>query len=519
MSKNDLHKSFTSSIIMASDDQGVIIPVNHIHDLFKDDLEMITACTEYQIKNAGKEIITNLDAYNGKVTNKNELGRILGIELPQEVLNDRSKGKSRYNKIFCDRVMREIVSWNERIKTVNGTTDKYVSQGWSRTADDTMPTDLKFKMSLSAVDKQFAYIANDPFVDGYIVMKTIIKGNWYTLTFTFPKVRFKDSYKVSLPDITVDDNGILIFHFSAVYEYTYSPISNRYIVGIDPGKTVPATIVVWDRKEECIAHIEYLPQEINSLHNSINASDKQKNILYQEDRFNESSLHRRASSRKKRELNIRIAQIIASVAFEWDNAVVAYEDLSWVENTMQNGRWSCGELFKWVKHYVELNGSRVIKINAKDSSQLCHYCENRVSHPVWKQSVCPVHGVMDRDVNSAALIAKRAVKTVDKMCSTRKKAKSFTQKKKKRSPGVPNVIKKKKKNKKTKKKKSSLTQQKSGSRSSVLMIPLEEVLENKCSPYRNDDGRVYGDDNNQRVIRTLKKQHKNYNNLINYKLL
>ena len=132
--------------------------------------------------------------------------------------------------------------------------------------------------------------------------------------------------------------------------------------------------------------------------------------------------------------------------------------------------------------------------------------------------MCPVHGVMDRDVNSAALIAKRAVKTVDKMCSTRKKAKSFTQKKKKRSPDVLNTVKKKKK-KKTRKKKSSSIQRKSGLRSSVLMIPLEEVLENKCSPYRNDDGRVYGDDDNQRVIRTLKKQHENYNNLTNCKLL
>lgn len=516
MSPNDLHKSFTSTLIMASDKQGKVVPVEKIYSLIIDDLEMITACAEYQIKNNGREIIDDLNAYDGNVKNKNELGRILGIELPSEVLQNRRSGKSRYNKLFCDRVMREISSWNERIKAVEGRTDKYVSQGWARTADDTMPTDLRLKMSLSAVDMQFAYIDNDPFHDGFIVLKTVIKGDWYTLTFSFPKKRFKDAYKVSLPDISVDEHGALVFYFSAAYTYNYSQLSSRYIVGIDLGITTPATIVVWDSKDEKIAHIESLPREINSLYNSIKASDKQKNSLSQSNRCEESDLHRKASSRKKRELNIRIAQIVADVAFKWDNAVVALEDLSWIKNTMQNGRWSRGELCSWIEHYVELNGSRVIKVNPKDTSQLCHICNSRVSHPAWNQSTCSIHGVMDRDINAAANIAQRAVKTVEKMCSTRKKAKRFTKHKKRRSPLVASCRAKTKK-KSTKKRKAVKSSCKG--KSSPVKIPLEEVLKNTCSPYRNDDGRVYGDDSAHGAIRTLEKQHDNHDKLINFSLL
>ena len=115
------------------------------------------------------------------------------------------------------------------------------------------------------------------------------------------------------------------------------------------------------------------------------------------------------------------AQEIAYLSYVWDNAVVAVEDLGWIANTMQNGRWNRGELVKWLTHYVTQNGGWVVAVSPANTSQLCHKCGQRVTHPTRKVSVCPEHGAMDRDVNAAANIAARAVPRVAKARATRAK--------------------------------------------------------------------------------------------------
>ena len=135
----------------------------------------------------------------------------------------------------------------------------------------------------------------------------------------------------------------------------------------------------------------------------------------------EAQFHREAASRKKRELAILAAQEIAYLSHFWDNAVVAVEDLSWIRNTMQNGRWNRGAFVQWLTHYVTQNGGWVVAVNSANTSQICHVCGEEVEHPVHTVSVCPKHGAMDRDVNAAANIAARAVPKVDKARKTRAK--------------------------------------------------------------------------------------------------
>lgn len=137
--------------------------------------------------------------------------------------------------------------------------------------------------------------------------------------------------------------------------------------------------------------------------------------------LDEAQLHRESASRKKRELAILAAQEIAHISYMFDNAVVAVEDLCWVSNTMQNGRWNRGELVRWLTHYVSQNGGWVVAVNSANTSQLCHLCSSWVSHPVHDISVCTEHGVMDRDVNAAVNIAARAVARVEKARKTRAK--------------------------------------------------------------------------------------------------
>lgn len=137
--------------------------------------------------------------------------------------------------------------------------------------------------------------------------------------------------------------------------------------------------------------------------------------------LDEAQLHREAASRKKRELAILAAQEIADLSHVWGNAVVAVEDLSRISNTMQNGRWNRGEFVKWLTHYVSQNGGWGVAVGAAYTSQVCHLCDQLVTHPIHKLSVCSEHGVMDRDVNAAANIAARAVPRVTKARVTRAK--------------------------------------------------------------------------------------------------
>jgi len=119
---------------------------------------------------------------------------------------------------------------------------------------------------------------------------------------------------------------------------------------------------------------------------------------------------------------VRIAaREIADLSHLWGNAVVAVEDLGWISDTMQNGRWNRGALVRWLTHYVSQNGDWVVAVNPARTSQLCYKCGSKVTHPTHKDSVCPEHGVMGRDVNAAVNIAARAVPKVEKARKTRAK--------------------------------------------------------------------------------------------------
>ena len=180
-----------------------------------------------------------------------------------------------------------------------------------------------------------------------------------------------------------------------------------------------------------IVYSTTLSQRVHSLWNSVRASERQvralrkkaKPILYDRPArraaLEEAQLHREAASRKKRELAILAAQEIAYLSHFFDNAVVAVEDLSWIKNTMQNGRWNRGAFVQWLTHYVAQNGGWVLAVNAANTSQVCHECGSKVTHPEHRVSDCPEHGEMDRDVNAAANIAARAVKKVEKARNTR----------------------------------------------------------------------------------------------------
>lgn len=192
------------------------------------------------------------------------------------------------------------------------------------------------------------------------------------------------------------------------------------------------------------------------------------------------------------------------------------EDLSWVKNPIGRGRWNRGEFVKWLAHYVELNGSRVMDVRATDTSQECCHCHTQVVHIDSRTVRCPCCGrIMDRDLNAAVNIAQRGEKKLAKAVKTRKGNKHFTEKIVRRSPQTHSSLKhpgvkpgsKIKKIKGVDRTKNKATVH--HKRKTVAMKPYDDVVGKKvthsgCSPIHTDDGaRVIGDDK----LRTLKRQH------------
>ena len=377
-------------------------------------------------------------------------GRRAGVTMPDFLVTGKS-GRSRKEMLVQHRVVTEFRSWQERMKAANDDSAKYVSQGWKRTANGAAPTYGEDYVNLGAVDKWYAAIENNPFAGGEIVLRMVIQGQWYRLIFDFDNKRFAEG-RVTLPVIKVQD-GHSVFIFTVVTDNPVVQFSGDHVIGVDVGINNYATVVVRDVKTGQIVHETTLSQRVHSLWNSVRASEQQVRDLRKKaatllhDRqarmsaLDEAQLHREAASRKKRELAILAAQEIAYLSHVWDNAVVAVEDLSWIRNTMQNGRWNRGALVQRLAHCVSQNGGWVVAVSPAHTSQQCHKCGSKVTHPTHELSVCPEHGVMGRDVNAAANIAARAVPRVAKARVTRAKNRKLRPQGALRTPVARNSLK------------------------------------------------------------------------------
>ena len=379
-----------------------------------------------------------------------DAGRRAGVNLPDFLAVGKS-GRSRKERLLQYNVVTSHRSYQERVKAANGESSKYVSRGWKRTVNASAPSYGGDYVNLGAVDDHYVRIENDPFADGEIVLKMVIQGAWYRLIFDFDNERFTEG-KVTLPLIKIQD-GQPVFIFAVVTDNPVVQFSGDHIVGVDVGIRNYATVVVRDVKTGRLVYETTLSQRVHSLWNSVRASEAQVRDLRKKaatllhDRqarmsaLDEAQFHREAASRKKRELAILAAQEIAYLSHAWGNAVVAVEDLSWIRNTMQNGRWNRGELVRWLTHYVSQNGGWVVAVNPANTSQLCYKCDSKVTHPTHEVSVCPTHGAMDRDVNAAANIAARAVPRVVKARVTRAKNRKLQQQQALRTPIARNSLK------------------------------------------------------------------------------
>ena len=427
MARNQTYRAFTVRPSYILDLNGELLDSTPILSQLASEVRSISSYATYVVRNDTQlaDNLAQVTAVQPAVA-----GRHAGVTMPDFLVTGKS-GRSRKEFLVQHNVVTAFRSWQERINAANGESGKYVSQGWKRTVNASAPSYGEDTVNLGAVDKQYATIENNPFIDGEIVLRMIIRGQWYRLIFPFDDTRFHEG-KVALPLIKIQNNEP-VFIFTIVTDNPVVQFSGDYIVGVDVGINDYATVVVRNSNTGRIVRQTTLSQRVHSLWNSVRASERQVRALNKKagkllyDRqahmsaIDEAEFHREAASRKKRELAILAAQEIAYLSHQFNNAVVAAEDLGWIRNTMQNGRWNRGTFVQWLTHYVTQNGGWVVAVNSANTSQICHLCGSKVKHSEHKVSVCPKHGDMDRDINAAANIAARAVSKVEKARKTRAK--------------------------------------------------------------------------------------------------
>lgn len=424
------YKSFSVTPRSAKNLKGEEVDLSKVVSLLIKDIRTLSELVEYQIHADSLNIRNEVkNLRDEKPTLKaSKVGELLEYKLPKESFASGKSGRSRFQRMFQSLLIREVSSWIARSDVANGVLDSRVSAGWKRTADNMIPSDLNLIMPLSAADDSYVKFLNNPLVDGLIELKLVVDGNWHVLEFAFDKKRFAGAKKVCLPNVRVKNDNSVVFDFSVEYENQYPLISSSYVIGVDVGVVQPATCSVVDTSSGEIVYSTTLSRRVHGLANSINKSEKQKNQLRKLGRDEEAALHRQAASRKKRELALLIGQEIAEISVAYENALVAVEDLSWVENTMANGRWNRGEVVKWINHYVELNGGRVYKVNPFNTSKNCHLCHEKGELLMAERLFlctnreCLNIGVLiDRDVNAGGEIAHRVIgNRLTKTVATRK---------------------------------------------------------------------------------------------------
>lgn len=425
---SDIVKTFTSSPSAIVTTDGELCNLQEELEIWKNDVREVTELAEWNIDHQLKSDVENY-LHSGNTAKSNEIGRILNVDVPEEVKNHHAVA-SRFVRMVRARAVNEVKSWSARSQVVDKTSTQYVSQGWKRTANSEIPSDLKPKMSLSMASAPHSFINNNPLEDGFIELHTVIGMNKRIVVFPFNRERFPHTDKVTLPDISIDEEDNIRFNFTSFESQVYLDLSTEYVVTVDVGIANYATVSVVNKNGD-IVFSTTLSQRVHSLCNKVNNAEVQVASLQRQGKKYEAGFHRRANSRRKRELAIVAAQEIAEIAYIWNNAVVVVEDLGFVSNTMQHGRWNRGELCRWIEHYVNQNSSLMFKVSAHNTSKVCHKCQEKLVFKGWHVAVCenpdcPMNGVeQDRDVNATGNLGvifwKKA--TLKKTVATRKRSK------------------------------------------------------------------------------------------------
>ncbi len=396
----------------AFDKDGGPLSLDDVLNGVRKDAELVS---HYALKEMTEQNLTLVTYFDG--IKPAEAGRQMNLKLPAEVKKHFKSGASRLEKMFQEQVVTNLRSWAARVEVMTQTYPKYVSAGWKRNASKSKPTSMSPRLALSAADKQYREMSVTP---ERIELMMIVQGQWTTLLFPTPPQLLEQGCEPGVPDIWIDDQNRVVFGFHGKTDPGRPKFSERYVIGVDVGVKNPAAYVVWDTDKKQVVEKSLLGQRARSLNNKIKRGKVQVASLQKKNRSEEAVSHREHLSNQRRELSILIAQELADVSWHYDNAIVSFEDLSHIKNTMKHGRWFRGEVYRRTRDMIEADGGRVMKVNAAYTSKRCHVCQSDLDMSNYSSPVCDTCGITHhRDLNAAANIAQRV--NHKKACETRKR--------------------------------------------------------------------------------------------------
>ena len=412
MSGSTVSRTYPRRPYAAFDKNGEPLNLDEVLDGIREDAELVARYALQEMTEQNLALVTYFDRFKPA-----EAGRQMNLKLPSEVKKQFKSGSSRLERMFREQVVTNLRSWATRAGVVDQTYSDYVSAGWKRTVNGSKPTALQPRLALSATDDHYR---NMSVTLERISLEMVVQGQWVTLHFPVPPQLLDAGCEPGVPDIWVDKNNRVMFGFHGKTNPGRPEFSSRYVVGVDVGVTNPAAYIVWDTEKKQVVEKSLLGHRARSLNNKIKRGQTQVASLKRKGKGEEAVSHRSHLSNRRRELSILVAQEVADAAWRYGNAIVSFEDLSRIENTMKFGRWFRGEVYRRTRDMVEADGGRVLKVNAAYTSRTCHICQSDLDMSDYSQPRCTACGTTHhRDLNAAANIAQRANHA--KACQTRKR--------------------------------------------------------------------------------------------------
>jgi hypothetical protein len=412
-SKTVVSRTYPRVPYAAFSKSGDPLDLDEVLDGIRKDAELSAHYALRELTEQNLALVTYFDRYKPA-----EAGRRMGLFLPSEVKKRLRSGSSRLERMFREQVVVNLRSWTTRAGVASGNYTGYVSAGWRRTVKDSKPRALQPRLALSATDK--GYHKNFSVTPERISLDMVVQGQWVTLHFPTPPQLLEPGCEPGVPDVWVDKNNRVMFGFHGTTDPGRPEFSSRYVIGVDVGVANPAAYVVWDTEKKQVVERSLLGQRSRSLSNKIKRGARQVASLKRKGKDKEAVSHREHLSNRRKELSILIAQEVADAAWKYDNALVVFEDLSHIKNTMKFGRWFRGEVYRRTRDMIEADGGRVLKVNAAYTSRKCHACQSNLDMQNYSQPHCTTCGVTHhRDINAAANIAQKVNHA--KACQTRKR--------------------------------------------------------------------------------------------------
>lgn len=256
--------------------------------------------------------------------------------------------------------------------------------------------------------------------DGYFVLSVKLQcaKKMVDLRFTLPKnERFSSlDGRISKPNISLDDNGDVVFCFSIITEVEQRDLVNFVTVDLNKTSQFTATVFFPGTMEHSAPYhpnrkIRSLDEKIKSRYELADELLKKADVCEKSKRYDKADMLKlerqrvlNKVSRLKDERSVQVAVQLHEIALE-NNAYIVFEDLRWVGNL--GGKWDRNEIQGKTKHLAQSSGIKTKKVSSMNTSRDCPNCGKKVVHRKRMNYCRDCKSSLDRDVSSTRVMGVR----------------------------------------------------------------------------------------------------------------